>query len=32
MIATHGTQTALDVSFEIHTGATASLKGAVMVL
>ncbi|MGY4319434.1 hypothetical protein [Bradyrhizobium sp. JR3.5] len=30
MIAAHGTQTALDVLLEIHTGATASLKGAVM--
>lgn len=32
MIAAHCTQTALDVLLEIHTGATASLKGAVMVL
>lgn len=30
MIAAHGTQTALDVLLEIHTGATISLKGAVM--
>ncbi len=30
MIAAHGTQTALDVLLEIHTGATVSLKGAVM--
>jgi hypothetical protein len=29
-IAAHGTQTALDVLLEIHTGATISLKGAVM--
>lgn len=30
MMAAHGTQTALDVLLEIHTGATALLKGAVM--
>ncbi|MCA1536098.1 hypothetical protein I6F21_26540 [Bradyrhizobium sp. NBAIM03] len=30
MIAAHGTQTALDVLLDIHTGASASLKGAVM--
>lgn len=29
-LAAHGTQTALDVLLEIHTGATISLKGAVM--
>lgn len=32
MIAAHGTQTALDVLLEIHTGATASLREAVTVL